>query len=202
MQVKLLRVLQDHKIQRLGSETTLSADFRLVAATHRNLEELRDSKIIRDDFFYRLNVVPLFLPSLRERRDDLPLLIAHFVTQHSQAHDKAPIRFSAEALEVLQQYHFPGNIRELGNLVERLQVLSPGAEIEPRHFPGEFRRATDHGAAEIIQCFRTDLPLREALHDFELRFINRILQEEKGNRTNAARRLGISRKNLWEKLAD
>jgi DNA-binding NtrC family response regulator len=202
MQVKMLRVLQDHKVQRLGSETTLPADFRLVAATHRNLEELRDSKVIREDFFYRLHVVPLFLPSLRERRDDLPLLIDHFIALYSQSHDKAPIRFPAETLEVLQQYPFPGNIRELGNLVERLQVLSPGEEIEPRHLPREFRRALETNSPEIIQCFRTDLPLREAIHDFELRFINRILLEEKGNRSATARRLGISRKNLWEKLAD
>jgi DNA-binding NtrC family response regulator len=201
MQVRLLRVLQDRRVQRLGSEAPVAADFRLVAATHRDLEELRSNGAIREDFFYRLNVIPLTIPPLRERREDIPLLLDHFIRHYSALHGMSPLRLSAETLDLLQRHPFPGNVRELQNLIERLQVLSPGEEILPRHLPPEYRRPAENGG-EVIQCFRTELPLREALRDFELRFIQRVLQEEGGNRSAAARRLGISRKNLWEKLAE
>lgn len=201
MQVRLLRVLQEKKIRRLGGETAIPADFRLIAATHRDLEELRESGAIREDFFYRLHVIPLTLPPLRERREDIPSLLAHFATRAAAAHGRPVIHFSPDALEAVQRYPFPGNIRELENLVERLQILSPVEEITPSRLPPELRRAAD-GGTEVIQCFRTDLSLRDALRDFETRFIQRVLQEEGGNRTAAARRLGISRKNLWEKLSN
>jgi DNA-binding NtrC family response regulator len=200
MQVRLLRVLQDRRVQRLGSEAPVTADFRLVAATHRKIEELRESGAIREDFFYRLNVIPLTLPALRERKEDIPLLLDYFIRRYSAMHGKPPIRLSAGVLDLLQRQTFPGNVRELQNLIERLQVLQPGAEILPRHLPPEYRRPTENGG-EVIQCFRTELSLREALQEFEARFIERVLQEEGGNRTAAARRLGISRKNLWEKLS-
>lgn len=201
MQVRLLRSLQERKVRRLGGEEEVAADFRLVAATHRELEELRENGTIRDDFFYRLNVVPLRLPPLRERRDDIPLLIDHFVRRFAERHRREPIRLAGATLEQLLAYPFPGNVRELENLIERLQVLHPGAEIAPRDLPPEFRRGGEI-SQELVQCFRTDLPLRQALRDFERRFIDRVLQEEGGNRTAAARRLGISRKNLWERLQD
>ena len=201
MQIRLLRVLQDRRVQRLGSESPVTSDFRLVAATHRRIEELRESGAIREDFYYRLNVIPLTLPPLRDRSEDIPLLLDHFVRHYSILHDKSPIRLSAEVLDLLQRHPFPGNVRELQNLIERLQVLSSGEEILPRHLPPEYRRPTESGG-EVFQCFRTELSLREALQEFEARFIERVLQEEGGNRSAAARRLGISRKNLWEKLAD
>jgi DNA-binding NtrC family response regulator len=200
MQVKLLRVLQDRHIRRLGGETPVPADFRLIAATHRDLDELRATGAIREDFFYRLNVIPLTLPPLRERREDIPLLLAHFVARFASLHARPPIRFSSEALDLLQRYPFPGNVREMENLVERLLVLSTGDEVTPGRLPAEIRR-TGEQSSDVIQCFRTDLSLREAMHDFEMRFIQRVIEEEGGNRTSAARRLGISRKNLWEKLS-
>ncbi len=200
MQVKLLRVLQDGKVQRLGSETTVVVDFRLVAATHRDLDELREEGIIREDFFYRLNVVPLHLPPLRQRREDIPLLVDHFIGKYASRYGKDPIRLSPESFELLLRYPFSGNVRELENLIERLQVLAPGTEITPRLLPEPLRKNAESGG-DVIQCFRTDLPLREALRDFELRFIARVLDEEGGNRTAAAKRLGISRKSLWEKLS-
>ena len=128
-------------------------------------------------------------------------MIDHFIQRYAERHRRVPIRLSGDTLELLLAHAFPGNVRELENLVERLQVLHPGAEIVPRDLPPEFRRGAENSAA-LVQCFRTDLPLRQALHDFERRFIDRILQEERGNRTAAARRLGISRKNLWERLLD
>ncbi|MFO7576938.1 MAG: sigma-54 dependent transcriptional regulator [Pelovirga sp.] len=200
MQVKLLRVLQDGVIRRLGTETPVRVDFRLIAATNRNLEDLREEGLIREDFFYRLNVVPLHLPPLRQRRDDIPLLVNHFIDKYSIRYAKEPIRLSLETYERLQNCPLPGNVRELENLIERLQVLAPGQEITPAMLPEPLRQSGET-RGEIIQCFRTDLPLREALRDFELRFISRVLHEEGGNRTAAARRLGISRKTVWEKLA-
>lgn len=200
MQVKLLRVLQDGVIRRLGSEKPITVDFRLIAATHRDLAELRDEGNIREDFFYRLNVVPLHLPPLRQRREDIPLLVNYFIEKYAARYTKKPIHLSIETIERLQNCPLPGNVRELENLVERLQVLAPGKEITPGMLPEPLRQSGGSGS-DIIQCFRTDLPLREAQRDFELRFITRVLNEEGGNRTAASQRLGISRKSLWEKLA-
>lgn len=200
MQVKLLRVLQDGVIRRLGSEKPIKIDFRLIAATHRDLAELRDEGSIREDFFYRLNVVPLHLPPLRQRREDIPLLVNHFIEKYALRYIKKPIHLSIETIERLQSCPLPGNIRELENLIERLQVLAPGKEITPGMLPEPLRQTGGSGS-DIVQYFRTDLSLREAQRDFELRFITRVLNEEGGNRTAAAQRLGISRKSLWEKLA-
>ena len=200
MQVKLLRVLQDGVIRRLGSEKPIKVDFRLIAATHRNLTELRDEGTIREDFYYRLNVVPLNLPPLRQRREDIPLLVSHFIDKYASRYNKEPIQLSIETYERLQNCPLPGNVRELENLIERLQVLAPGKEIFPGMLPQTLRQSGGN-SGDVIQCFRTDLPLREAIRDFELRFISQVLNDEGGNRTAAAQRLGISRKSLWEKLA-
>lgn len=201
MQIKLLRVLQERTVQRLGAERATPVAFRLVAATNRDFRRLRDEGVIRDDFFYRLHVVALTIPPLRDRQGDLPLLIDHFIGKYSSRFGSSPLRLHPKALELLLRYPFPGNVRELENLIERLQVLFPGQEIGSRDLPGEFSTQSPSGT-EVFQCFRTELPLREALGEFECRFINRVLDEEGGNRTAAARRLGISRKNLWEKLAN
>jgi DNA-binding NtrC family response regulator len=200
MQVKLLRVLQDRQIRRLGGEKPIRTDFRLVAATHRDFEELREEGTIREDFYFRLKVIPLAVPALRARREDLSLLLEHFIQRYASRYDRPAVRFSPKTMDCLQAYSFPGNIRELENLVERLVVLAPAREIHPHHLPAEYRQGSECGS-ELIQFFRTELPLREAIKDFEIKFINRVLQEEKGNRSAAARHLGISRKNLWEKLS-
>lgn len=201
MQIKLLRAIQEKEVTRLGAEKTSLADFRLVAATHRDLDELKDSGLIREDFFFRLSVVPLTMPSLRSRRVDIPLLLNHFVEIMSKQHRKTPIQFAPETIELLQSYNFPGNVRELENLVGRLQVMLPGELIMPRHLPENIREATNTNGHRM-QCFRTELPLREAVKDFELQFIKQVLAEEGGSRTNTAKRLGVSRKTLWDKLSD
>lgn len=201
MQVKLLRAIQDRQVTRIGSDQPSPADFRLIAATHRDLEELRQTGHIRDDFFFRLNVIRLTVPPLRARRADIPLLISHFVDTQSLLHRKEAIKFTPEALELLQHYNFPGNVRELENLVERLQVMLPGEIISPRHLP-EGIRDSGHFTGKRVQCFKTDLPLREAVKDFEVQFIKHVLSEENNSRTKAAKRLGISRKTLWDKLSD
>ncbi len=200
MQTKLLRVLEERKIMRLGGEKEIPVDFRLLTATNRDLNQLRSDGEMREDFYYRINVVPVELPPLRERKGDIPLLISHFLRAASEDHGLSELRFSQNALQVLQDYSFPGNIRELENLIEMLQVLHPGGTVAVSHLPLSMALEVNHDSATHIQYFRTELKLKEASQDFETRFIQRVLEEEDGNRTRAAKRLGISRKNLWEKM--
>jgi DNA-binding NtrC family response regulator len=200
MQIKLLRVLQERKLRRLGDEAELAVDFRLVAATHQNPEELVRLGRMREDFYYRLNVIPLQVPPLRERREDIPLLIVDILHHFSDQYGIAPIVFSPEALRALGDYPYPGNIRELRNLIERLLVLYAGQSIGLAELPEEIAGRRRAGS-ELIQSFQTHLPLRQAVKEFELRFIRTVIEEEQGNQTAAALRLGISRKNLWEKLS-
>lgn len=201
MQAKLLRVLEERKVMRLGGEKEISVDFRLLAATNRDLDKLRAKGEIREDFYYRINVVPIELPPLRERKGDIPLLLSRFLSIAAQKHGLAQLHFSLDALQTLQNYSFPGNIRELENLIEMLQVLHPGGTVESKHLPLSMKLSGNNAPATHIQYFRTELFLKEAIHDFEERFIQRVLEEEGGNRTRTAKRLGISRKNLWEKMA-
>lgn len=200
MQVKLLRVLQERKLRRLGEEKELSVDFRLVAATHQDLPQLVKEGRLREDFYYRLNVIPLRVTPLRERREDISLLIVDIIKHFSQRYAQPPIVLSPEAFQALEKYHFPGNIRELRNMLERLQVLYAGQVIKLSDLPTEIPADKPSGS-ELIQGFRTDIPLRQAAKEFERRFILSIMEEEQGNRTVTARRLGISRKTLWEKLS-
>lgn len=199
MQVKLLRVLQEHKLRRLGDEQELTVDFRLIAATNQNPEELVRQGRMREDFYYRLRVIPLQVPPLRERREDIPLLVVDILHQFSEQYKIAPVIFTPEALQALSGYDYPGNIRELRNLIERLLVLYAGQTIGLTELPEEIGGQRSAGS-ELIQSFQTHLPLRQAVKDFELRFIRMVIEEEQGNQTAAAKRLGISRKNLWEKL--
>ncbi|MEW6487007.1 MAG: sigma-54 dependent transcriptional regulator [Thermodesulfobacteriota bacterium] len=198
MQVKLLRALQDRRIRRLGGEEEISVDFRLVAATNRHPQELLRSGDLREDFYFRLSVVPISVPPLRERADDIPLLLEHFVRRYSRSHGLDPVRFSAEAVEALLAHPWPGNVRELQNLVERLQVLHPGAEIRPRDLPAELR-AKRPAAGMLFAAVPTRLLLREAVGRFERQFIDAVVEEEGGNKAAAARRLGVARETLWKK---
>ncbi len=200
MQTKLLRVLEERKVMRLGGEHEITVDFRLLAATNRDLDQLRNNGEMREDFYYRINVVPIELPPLRERKGDIPLLLSKFLHLAAENHGLPELRFSSAALQVLQDYSFPGNIRELENLVEMLQVLHSDGTVESRHLPLSMTLAENINGATHIQYFRTELTLKEAGKDFEARFIQRVLEEEGSNRTRTAKRLGISRKNLWEKM--
>ena len=199
VQVKLLRVLQERQLRRLGEDKERNVDFRLIAATHQNLEELVKTGRLREDFYYRLNVIPLEIPPLRERREDISLLIVDILHHFSDLYGVSPIVFSPEAIHALENYSYPGNIRELRNLLERLIVLYSGQVIGPAELPAEISQSRSSGS-EVIQGFHTDRPLRQAVKEFEQRFMQAVLEEEQGNRTLTAKRLGISRKTLWEKL--
>lgn len=198
MQGKFLRVLQEKKCFRIGGMKEYAVDFRLIAATNRNLREMVADREFREDLFYRVNVVPLTIPPLRERREDIPLLVTHFQKRLEQAGVGGKVSFTPEALEALHIYDYPGNVRELKNIVEQLTVRFPGETISPRHIPVSLRK--DSMLGNIFESFAVDKPLRDAVAEFEARYIEKVLKGTGGNKSHAARILGLSRQMLWEKI--
>jgi transcriptional regulator with PAS, ATPase and Fis domain len=195
-QVKLLRALQEREIVRLGGEKPLKVDFRIIAATKRNLQEMMADTEFREDLFYRLNVVPIEVPPLRKRQEDIPLLTAHFITLHS--HEGKQYEVKPEVMKALMRYPWPGNVRELENAVERAVVLAgTGRFLKKEHLikpSAHFKTASS-----ISSKPRT---LKEAVFEAERAYIKEILERTGGHKAQAASLLGISRKNLWEKLRD
>jgi DNA-binding NtrC family response regulator len=197
-QVKLLRVLQERTLERLGGEKTLRVDVRVVAATKVELQSAVEDGEFREDLFYRLNVVPITLPPLRERKSDIPLLAAHFVAVHGKGRS---YRMSQETEEKLVRHGWPGNVRELENAVRRaIAMAGGGTELLAEHLllggprPRKDEPATDEGQVE-----RT---LRDVAREAEARHIRHVLKHTAGHRGRAAKILGISRKNLWEKMRE
>jgi len=190
LQVKLLRVLQEKTFEPLGSSETVRVDVRVVAATNRNLSGLVALGEFREDLYYRLNVIRIELPPLSERREDIPLLVDHFVRRFSSATGKDIRGLSREALAVLMRHDFPGNVRELENAIEHAFVLCRGRTIEPRHLPPEISRARS-----VTHAAR-----RDALGEAEAAAVKAALERAGGNRERAARELGIHRVTLWRKM--
>jgi DNA-binding NtrC family response regulator len=193
-QVDLLRILQDREMRRLGGTRAITVDVRFIAATNRDLKEEIGERRFREDLYYRLNVVPIAMPPLRERREDIPLLLASFLREFCSIYQRAPKTVSARAQELLVQYSWPGNIRELRNLVERLVLLSKTDQIEPYDLPDQIRQAAGDDHPEIT--LQLDQPLREA----EKLIISNVLSRVTHNRTSAARILGISLRALHYKI--
>ncbi len=199
MQVKLLRVLQERRFERVGSIETRRANVRILAATHRDLEARAGSGEFREDLFFRLNVFPIIVPSLRDRLDDLPALIDDLV-KRGEAEGRPSIRFTITALDCLRSYSWPGNIRELQNLLERLSILHPGKTIDREHLPlaiGE-RRRLEPTPATVLPS--TGLDLREHLGNIEKALISSALAQTDGTVAHAARLLNLRRTTLVEKL--
>ena len=199
MQVKLLRVLQERVFERVGSAEPRRANVRILAATHRDLEARVESGEFREDLFFRLNVFPIRVPSLRERSDDLPDLIADLV-RRGEAQGHPSIELSPTALDCLKLYRWPGNVRELQNLVERLAILHPDGKVEREDLPpaiGERRRATQVSAALLPSG---GLDLREHLGAIERQLIRSALDQTDGTVAHAARLLNLRRTTLVEKL--
>lgn len=197
LQTKLLRVLQESEIERLGGNRRIPLDLRLIAATNRIPRAAIDAGKLREDLYYRLNVFALTLPPLRERIDDLPILVDHFAGQH--AGGATPPRLSAEALAHLQAYSWPGNVRELGNLVERAVILSQGAPLLARHFPLETHTAKTTVGAPGLEA-EIEGGLDQAVEALETRLIRAALQATGNNKTKAAQRLQISERSIWYKI--
>ena len=198
LQGKLLRVLEEKKVFRVGSTRASNANFRLISATNCNLQEMVREKRFREDLYFRLNVVPLIIPPLRERKEDIPLLIAHFLELFSKEHGGGKVVLTPEALKLLSAYDYPGNVRELRNIVEHLLILYPGKAIKPGQLPSSLQN--DSWVGDVFEQFSVDKPLKDAVHEFESRYIAKVLKSTDGNRSRASRILGLSRKVLWEKL--
>jgi DNA-binding NtrC family response regulator len=194
-QVKLLRVLQEHTIDPVGSSVAVPVDVRILSATHQNLKARVAEGRFREDLYYRLNVLDLLVPPLRERPSDLPLLLEHFLRRFTPA-GKARPTVSPTAWMRLSRYAYPGNVRELAHAVERAVVLAAGRDIDLEHLPADISGVSDspRGAAGGV------LPLAAAAREFERDYLARVLELASGKRSRAAELLGISRKNLWEKL--
>ncbi len=198
-QAKILRVLQEQRFQRVGGERVLSVDVRVIAATNKNLRREIDRGNFREDLYHRLNVVPLEVPSLRERSDDIPLLVDLFLKECARLNGE-PRKFLADdALDLLRQYPWPGNVRELKNLVEHLVILAPGETIEPDDIPRSYH--TD-AMTEVMQAGRYLAidNFKEAKKAFEKSYIRSKLAHNHGNITRTARQIGVGRSYLHKKL--
>jgi DNA-binding NtrC family response regulator len=196
LQPKLLRVLQERAFERVGGTELIHSDFRLIAATNCNLEERVQEGDFRSDLFYRLNAFTVALPPLRKRRADIIPLAEHFRDVCANRDKVSTVGFSDEALVALQQYSYPGNVRELEHIVERALLQAQGRLILPEHL--QLKR-TDKKSTNWIEGF-TELPLHDSIAEWEKFRISRALEESAGNKAEAARRLGIHRRLLYEKL--
>lgn len=218
MQAKLLRVLQEKSFERVGSNKSIKADVRIMAATHKNLEGSLLEGSFREDLYYRLNVFPIEIPPLRERRDDIGSLINHFIHKFQKGSNSS-IELQAEALQLLENYEWPGNVRELSNLIERLMILFSGRNISAADLSGQFARPMsgrsnprldknfgqvttpdfNHAAASFVSNDKR-FNLKDHLAQLELSFINKALTDSHGIVARAAKRLGLRRTTLVEKM--
>lgn len=198
VQVKLLRVLQEEQFERVGGSSTINVDVRVIAATNKNIEELIKEGKFREDLFYRLNVVNIKLPALRERKEDITLLLSTFINKYKSDSNKPNLDFSKEALDVLMKYNYPGNIRELENIVHHSIVLSRNEVITTEDLPIGIRKPKSE--KDINSCFEDGTSLPEKVEYLERRMVNEALHETNGNQSAAAKLLGISERNLRYRL--
>jgi DNA-binding NtrC family response regulator len=201
MQVKLLRVLQDRKFERLGGTETIEIDIRLVAATNRPLDKMVKEGKFREDLYYRLNVVRIELPPLRDRPEDIPLLAEHFAQRYARSGQKG-CQITPEAMERLVSYHWPGNIRQLENAIERACVTSRDGVITPEHLPAEVSKSAQSKAPMEIDLSRS-LPeqLLELTASFEERYLRKSLKKCRGHVGRCAKISGLSRRSITDKIA-
>jgi Nif-specific regulatory protein len=194
-QAKLLRVLEEKIVVRVGGSTPIHTDARVIAATNQNLAEMVRDRRYREDLYYRLNVVTLDLPALRDRGEDIVLLAEHFLREFCVQARRKPPKLTAAARKRLLAHSWPGNVRELRNLMERIAYLSTGDKIEAEELAFILSPQTDEPA-----LFSADLPLSEATRRFQCEYINKRIERARGNMTEAAERLGLHRSNLYRKM--
>ena len=190
MQVKLLRFLQDGTFEKVGGEKTTSVNVRVVSATNKNLKKELQHNNFRKDLFYRLNVIPIHLPPLRERRNDIPLLVEHFLNEAEEMHDSKPPKVSKEALSIMMGYHWPGNVRELQNVIQFAIVNCSGDTIMPKDLPMELKEES------ILRSSRG------ASRKLDIEIVKSALEKTGGNKAKASRLLGVGRATLYRFLSD
>jgi two-component system response regulator AtoC len=194
IQAKLLRVIQENEFERVGGEETIKVDVRIISATKRDLEKEIKEGGFREDLYYRLKVIPIHLPPLRERKEDIPMLVDHFITRFNKKLGRL-VEISQQAMKCLMDYDFPGNIRELENIIERSVALSTGDTITVQ----DIVMAVEKDG--FISIRDEDIPsLKDVISKSEITHLMKVLEKTNWNKIKAARILGISRKNLWEKL--
>jgi two-component system response regulator AtoC len=193
LQAKLLRVLQESTYERVGGTGTISVDVRILCATSKDLEKAAENGSFRQDLFYRLNVIPIQMPPLRDRKEDISALTKHFLHEFSIKRGVS-MEISPEAMQCLVEYNYPGNVRELKNIIERASVLAPAPVIRPDDLPSDLLEVNgykDPGESFLIS---------EAVAKTEKQLLVKALARTQGKKGEAAELLGISRKNLWEKM--
>jgi DNA-binding NtrC family response regulator len=200
LQAKLLRVLEARQLRRLGGRQLISIDVRLIAATNRDLTKAMESGAFREDLFYRLNVIPIHVPSLRERRGDIPLLTAHFLRSGMPASAVVPREFAPEALELLEHYGWPGNVRELKNAVERARALASWEAIQPEDLPAEVRQVSGESTDRPPPMHSFKAAKQEIVTEFEERSLRELMERTGWNIAQAARSSGVHRKTIERKL--
>ncbi len=198
-QPKLLRVLQERTLERLGAAQSIAIDCRVIAATNRNLEHEVTAGTFRSDLYFRLSVVPILLPALRDRRSDILSLADHFLGAYSARHDVRSVGFTEDALLKLQRYHYPGNVRELEHIIERAVLRAGGRAITGEMLSIDETNASDESGENGLRKL-LDLPYRASIQAWERLLIDRALKQANGNKAEAARLLGIHRRLLYEKL--
>jgi DNA-binding NtrC family response regulator len=201
LQVKLLRVLQEKEFQRIGGNATLKTDVRIIAATNQDLKKAVELGQFRDDLFYRLNVVPITIPPLRERKEDIPLLLNHFLEVFAREMDQPVPVLTEETKDVLLRYSYPGNVRELANIVERILVTCPNRDIAIQDLPEELRQKASMAPA-ITDLIRQLPEGGIRLQDVEKELLVKTLEMTKGNKLAAAKILGITRRRLYLRLSE
>jgi two-component system nitrogen regulation response regulator NtrX len=202
-QAKLLRAIEAKEIQRVGSSHPVKIDVRIIAATNHDLTKAVGEGKFREDLFFRLNVIPLALPPLRERVGDVPLLVRHFSLLHFKRTGQIPPAWTSDAMDAMESYPWPGNVRELANIVERLSIMQPGAEVTGarvrevlRPTPSSSQRAVEASPPPVD----SDTPLSDSLDEYERRLINAAIDASRGNIAEAARRLRTDRPNLYRRM--
>jgi two-component system nitrogen regulation response regulator NtrX len=194
-QAKVLRALDEQRFEPVGAAEFIQVDVRVIAATNKHLEEEIERGNFREDLFYRLNVIPFYVPPLRDRREDIPLLADYFLREFTTAYGRKPKELTAEAYSMLQDYFWPGNVRELRNLIERIVIMNPQVRIDARHIPiGPSRRVSMDRMAERFAS------LQEVRETAERDYILKKLDETNGNVSRAAELLGLERSNLYRKM--
>lgn len=199
LQVKLLRVLQERRFEAVGSNRSVEVDVRIITATNKNLEEGVAEGWFREDLFYRLNVIPIKIPPLRERKDDIPLFVKHFVKKYSEEHQAPAPEINSAVMEQLMEYAWPGNVRELENLVERMVILHPGQTIPPDSLPIRVNQVPEK-ITTSVQIPEEGISFKNVVNDFENELILKALEKTSGNKNKAATLLKLNRTTLVEKI--